>query len=284
MTDFVSFVFPQFVAHPYCQHLVMQHIFGDITGWRTSSFTYRAGYVITQVLIFPIMAFMYIFFPFLSFSRKTKRPLIKFINHTASFLVFLCLLAVSSHHTFKIRFMETPSFLEIMILMWILGIAWSECIQVYNDGVKRYLCSGWNWMDMGMVFFILGAYLAWALMIAFNLNTPGDLKHDLVLSTADGMYSFGVIASFFRLVYLCQISRYLGLLQLSLSRMVRVIFQFAFISIVMLASFSVAMTMLFSVSFEAYGKIRPELEYNSTTQLESFLDKGYHKYVLNAQK
>lgn len=223
------------------------------------------------------MAFMYIFFPFLSFSRKIKRPLIKFINHTVSFIAFLCMLAVSSHHTFQIRFSRTPSYLEIVILMWILGIAWSECIQVYNDGVKRYLSSGWNWMDMAMVFFILNAYIIWAFMVAFKLNTPGDMVHDLVLSTADGMYSFGVVASFFRLVYLCQISRYLGLLQLSLSRMVRVIFQFAFISIVMLASFSVAMTMLYSVSFEAYGKVRPVTEYNTTLQLETFLDKGYHK-------
>ncbi|KAK3700700.1 hypothetical protein QZH41_015647 [Actinostola sp. cb2023] len=273
----ISFNQKEFVAHPFCQHLIMKHIFSDITGWRTSSFVYRALYVITQVLIFPIMAFLYLFFPFLPFSRKIKRPLIKFINHTASFITFLCLLAVSSHHKFGIRFKEMPSFLEVLILMWILGIAWSECIQVWHDGFKRYLSSGWNWMDMGMVFFILGAYIIWTFMVIFDLNAPGETLHDIVLSTADGMYSFGVVASFFRLVYLCQISRYLGLLQLSLSRMVRVIFQFAFISIVMLASFSVAMTMLFTLSFEGYGKTRPE-PYNSSS-LESVLDKGYHNLL-----
>ncbi|XP_031571228.1 short transient receptor potential channel 4-like isoform X2 [Actinia tenebrosa] len=267
----------EFVAHPFCQHLIMQHIFGDITGWRTSSFIYRVFYVITQVIIFPLMAIVYFFFPFLHVSRKIRRPLIKFINHTASFVTFLVLLAVSSHHKFGIRFKEMPSYLEWMILMWILGIAWSECIQVWHEGVTRYLSSGWNWMDMGMVFLILGAYIIWTIMILLDLSKPGELLHDIVLSTADGMYSFGVVASFFRLVYLCQISRYLGLLQLSLSRMVRVIFQFAFISCVMLASFSVAMTMLFMVSFEAYGKERP-LAYNST-MLESVLDKGYHNLL-----
>lgn len=275
-----SFLFPQFVAHPFCQHLIMQHIFGDITKWRTRGFVYRALYVIVQVLIFPVMAFMYIFFPFLPFSRKMKRPLIKFINHTVSFIGFLCLLAVSSHNDFNIRFQKTPSTLETLILLWILGIAWSECIQVHNDGIKRYLSSGWNWMDMAMVFFILGAYTLWSLMIAFDLSKPDTLPHDIVLSAADGLYSFGVVASFFRLVYLCQISRYLGLLQLSLSRMVRVIFQFAFISIVMLVSFSVAMTMLYSMSFESYGHERPKVvKTNSTMQLEMVLDKGYHKYV-----
>lgn len=253
----------------------MQHIFGGISGWRTSSFIYRVFYVIMQVFIFPFMALLYFFFPFLHVTRKIKRPLIKFINHTTSFVAFLVLLAVSSHHKFGIRFKEMPSYLEWMILMWILGIAWSEIIQVWHEGVARYLSSGWNWMDMGMVFLILGAYIIWTIMILLDLSKAGELVHDIVLSTADGMYSFGVVASFFRLVYLCQISRYLGLLQLSLSRMVRVIFQFAFISCVMLASFSVAMTMLFMASFEAYGKDRP-LGYNST-MLESVLDKGYHK-------
>jgi len=222
------------------------------------------------------MAFLYFFFPFLELSHKIKRPFVKFINHTASFVIFLSLLAASSHEKFNIRFGKVPSALEWIILMWILGIAWGECKQVWHDGVLRYLSSGWNWMDIGMIVLILGAYIVWFGRAIVDRFTLLDRTADqLLLSAADGLYAIGVIASFFRLVYLCQISRYLGLLQLSLSRMVRVIFQFAFISVVMLISFSVGMTMLYSSSFEAYGYERPQR--NATDVVESLISKGYHR-------
>lgn len=267
----------EFVAHPFCQHLVMSCVFRGVP-WRTQSIAFRILYVLFQVLIYPMMAFMYFFFPFLRISRKIKRPFIKFVNHTTSFVIFLSLLAASSHEQFNIRFGKVPSLLEWIILMWILGIAWGECKQVWHDGVLRYLSSGWNWMDIGMIVLILGAYIGWFVRAIIGRYTILDNTADhFLLSGADGLYALGVIASFFRLVYLCQISRYLGLLQLSLSRMVRVIFQFAFISVVMLISFSVSMTMLYSSSFEAYGQERPER--NTTDVIQSLISKGYHSLM-----
>jgi len=133
-------------------------------------------------------------------------------------------------------------------------------------------------MDMGMIVLILGAYVVWFGRALVDRYTDIDRTADhFILSAADGLYAMGVIASFFRLVYLCQISRYLGLLQLSLSRMVRVIFQFAFISVVMLISFSVSMTMLYSSSFEAYGQDRPYR--NNTDVIQSLISKGYHSLI-----
>lgn len=254
----------------------MSCVFRGVPFWRTRGIAFRILYVLTQVLIYPVMAFLYFFFPFLELSRKIKRPFVKFINHTASFVIFLSLLAASSHEKFDIRFGKVPSALEWIILMWILGIAWGECKQVWHDGVLRYLSSGWNWMDIGMIVLILGAYIVWfGRAIADRFTLIDRTVDQLLLSAADGLYAIGVIASFFRLVYLCQISRYLGLLQLSLSRMVRVIFQFAFISVVMLISFSVGMTMLYSSSFEAYGYERPQR--NTTDVIHSLISKGYHR-------
>lgn len=254
----------------------MSSVFSGVPFWRTRGIVFRILYVLTQVLIYPIMAFLYFFFPFLEISRKIKRPFVKFINHTASFVIFLSLLAASSHEKFNIRFGKIPSALEWVILMWILGIAWGECKQVWHDGVLRYMSSGWNWMDIGMIVLILGAYIVWlGRAIADRFMLIDRTTDHLLLSGADGLYALGVIASFFRLVYLCQISRYLGLLQLSLSRMVRVIFQFAFISVVMLISFSVSMTMLYSSSFEAYGQERPPR--NTTDVIQSLISKGYHR-------
>lgn len=254
----------------------MSAVFSGVPFWRTCGIAFRILFVLFQVLICPFMACLYFFFPFFELSKKIKRPFVKFVNHTASFVIFLSLLAASSHKKFEIRFGEVPSAMEWIILMWILGIAWGECKQVKHDGVLRYLSSGWNWMDMGMVVLILGAYLVWFARAITKSFTGFHVTTDhFILSAADGLYAMGVIASFFRLVYLCQISRYLGLLQLSLSRMVRVIFQFAFISIVMLISFSVGMTMLYSSSYEAYGIGRPER--NTTDVIQNLISKGYHR-------
>ncbi|XP_068758864.1 short transient receptor potential channel 4-like [Montipora capricornis] len=274
----ISYGQKEFVAHPFCQHLLMSCVFGGVPFWRTRGITFRIFYVIFQVVICPFMAILYFFCPFLRISQKIKRPFIKFVNHTASFVIFLSLLAASSHKKFEIRFGNIPSVLEWIIFMWILGIAWGECKQVRHDGILRYLSSGWNWMDMGMILLILGAYLVWfSRAIVEHFSDIDSTTDQYILSTADGLYAMGVIASFFRLVYLCQISRYLGLLQLSLSRMVRVIFQFAFISIVMLISFSVGMTMLYSSSFEAYGHVRPQR--NTTDPIQDLLSKGYHSLI-----
>ena len=254
----------------------MLHVFGDVTKWRTSGVLFRVSYVATQVLIYPLMAILYFFAPCWEFSNKVKRPFVKFINHTTSFFIFLILLAAASSQQFNIRFQRFPSPMELIIFFWILGIAWSECKQVWHNGISRYMSSGWNWMDIGMVVCILGAFLMWiSLAIALQVADVGSTAQQIVLSSADGLYAFGVVASFFRLIYLCQISRYLGLLQLSLSRMVCVIFQFAFISCVLLFSFSVAMTSLYSSSFEAYNNARPEP--NSTNPIGVLLAKGYHK-------
>ena len=254
----------------------MSCVFSGVPFWRTRGFAFRILYVMLQVVIYPPMACMYFFCPFLRLSQDIKRPFIKFVNHTASFVIFLSLLAASSHEKFDIRFGKVPSALEWIILMWILGIAWGECKQVWHDGALRYLSSGWNWMDMGMIVLILGAYIVWCGRAIVDRFVDVDRTTDhFILSAADGLYAMGVIASFFRLVYLCQISRYLGLLQLSLSRMVRVIFQFMFISVVMLISFSVSMTMLYSSSFEAYGQERPER--NTTDEIQSLISKGYHR-------
>lgn len=268
----------QFVAHPISQHLLMSFVFADVTGWRTGGLFYKIGYVIYQALMFPFIVMMYFICPCFQVARTVKSPFIKFINHTVSFVIFLCLLAASSETKLHIRFRQWPSAIEWLTIAWVLGLAWNEIKQVRGEGTKRYFSSGWNWMDISMVVFLLGAFLIWISLICLALLT--EISHNtynMMLSAGDGMYAIGVVASFFRLVYLCQVSRYLGLLQLSLSRMVRVIFQFAFISCVVLCSFSVGMTMLFTSSFEAYNRTYPV--HNTTDPISKLLVKDYHRWV-----
>jgi hypothetical protein len=113
-------------------------------------------------------------------------------------------------------------------------------------------------MDLSLLLMLCGAFLIWtttAIVASFS-STNYDKGLQMTVSVADGLYATGIVMSFFRLIYLCQISRYLGLLQLCLSRMVRVIMQFAFISCVVLWSFSIGMHMLFNSSKHFPGKNR----------------------------
>lgn len=64
---------------------------------------------------------------------------------------------------------------------------------------------------------MLLSYITWIVMCFY---TPPAKKS--ILNFVDGMFAIAIILSFFRVVYLCQITRYLGLLQLCLGKMVQV--------------------------------------------------------------
>ena len=227
------------------------------------------------------MAVAYIIFPCWKFSCTMKEPLIKFINHTTAFMTFLMLLAISSTRPLEIRKGSTPSGLEFLIIFYVLGLMWSECKQLWSEGLLRYLSSGWNWMDLSMLLMLCGAFLIWTIT-AFTASLSAanyDDKLRMTVSVGDGLYATGIVMSFFRLIYLCQISRYLGLLQLCLSRMVRVIMQFAFISCVVLWSFSIGMHSLYNSSTSFTGKNRNATEHYSIAnrdEEDGFLKLSWH--------
>lgn len=238
----------------------MSLIFKCAKGWRNNNLGYKIFFVSSRVIIFPFMAVAYIILPCWSFSCTMQEPLIKFINHTTAFITFLMLLALSSTEPLQVRTGNIPSGIEFLIIFYVLGLMWSECKQLWSEGVFRYLSSGWNWMDLSMLLMLFGAFVIWTTtaIIASSsaLGYEGDHHLRMTVSVADGLYATGIVMSFFRLIYLCQISRYLGLLQLCLSRMVRVIMQFAFISCVVLWSFSIGMHMLYNSSKHFPGKNR----------------------------
>ena len=82
-------------------------------------------------------------------------------------------------------------------------------------------------MDVLMLF----SFIAWAVLY---YHTPDNseitkMTYDTTMYVADFAFTVSIILSFFRVIYLCQITQYLGLLQMCLGEMILVIFQFAFI-------------------------------------------------------
>ena len=78
-------------------------------------------------------------------------------------------------------------------------------------------------MDVFMIFFMLTSFAVWIVLL-FVESPDNTNQITTVRSIANGLFTCGTIMSFFRLVYLCQITRFLGLLQLCLGKMIEVIF------------------------------------------------------------
>lgn len=93
--------------------------------------------------------------------------------------------------------------------------------QLIGIGKREYFGSGWNWIDINMIALMMAAYALWTAMYFVN-PLHEDKSSLLVIRVADSLFGLAIIFSYFRMVYLCQITRYLGLLQLCLGRMIQV--------------------------------------------------------------
>lgn len=205
------------VAHSVCQHFLTSAVFDEIPRWQSSWIAYKVFIVILIALLYPVTSLLNIILPSKCFtiSGIAMRPFVKFINGAASFLTFLALLIVlGSTDRDGVRIGQPPTALEIVVLIWIIGFCYGECKQVYKRGVKEYLSSGWNWVDIGMDSLLLVSFVVWFVLTYHPMENR--VVHEYVVQVADGAFTVGIILSFFRIIYLCQITSYLGLLQLCL--------------------------------------------------------------------
>jgi len=90
-----------------------------------------------------------------------------------------------------------------------------------NMGKRQYFGSGWNWIDINMIGLVFISYIMW-IVIYFVYPEHQSESFNFFKSFPDGFFAVAIILSFFRMVCLCQITRFLGLLQLCLGRMLQV--------------------------------------------------------------
>lgn len=114
----------QFVAQPNCQQLLASRWYDEFPGWRRRHW---AGKLITCIfigLLFPLLSIFYLISPKSRYGLFIRKPFIKFICHTASYLTFLFLLFLASQHIASAQpnFQgPPPTTVEWMILPWVLG-------------------------------------------------------------------------------------------------------------------------------------------------------------------
>ncbi|MCJ8740350.1 hypothetical protein PDJAM_G00057930 [Pangasius djambal] len=240
----------EFVAQPNCQQLLASRWYDEFPGWRRRHW---AGKFITCIfigLLFPLFSICYLVAPKSRIGLFIRKPFIKFICHTASYLTFLFLLLLASQ-----RIVSTnphcqgpkPTTVEWMILPWVLGFIWTEIKQMWDGGLQDYIHDWWNLMD----FVMNSLYLATISLkiVAYIKYSERKSREDWEMwhptLVAEAVFAIANIFSSLRLISLFTANSHLGPLQISLGRMLLDILKFLFIYCLVLLAFANGLNQLY---------------------------------------
>lgn len=145
----------QFVAQPNCQQLLASRWYDELPGWRRRHWAVKFITCIFIGLLFPLLSIFYLISPKSRYGLFIRKPFIKFICHTASYLTFLFLLFLASQHinTQNPGYLAAncqgpaPTVVEWIILPWVIGN--NELIVCIHCGVYcMYNCHTFKIVDI----------------------------------------------------------------------------------------------------------------------------------------
>ncbi|CAN8032624.1 unnamed protein product [Ixodes persulcatus] len=274
----IRFKQKKFCAHPNVQQLLASIWYEGLPGFRRKNIILQSLQTIKIGMLFPVYSVAYIVAPHSEFGRTLRKPFIKFICHSASYVTFLFLLILASQRIetvvvewfgtdemkMKVRSDITtkrgasPSIVEWMILAWVVGLIWNEMKQLWDLGLIQYISDMWNIIDfitnslyVATVALRLIVYLQVQDEIARNTGTaylPREKWNpwDPIL-ISEGLFATANIFRHFaslKLVYIFSVNPHLGPLQISLGRMVIDIVKFFFVYTLVLFAFACGMNQL----------------------------------------
>ncbi|XP_050982999.1 short transient receptor potential channel 3 isoform X1 [Labeo rohita] len=306
----IKYEVKKFVAHPNCQQQLLTIWYENLSGLREQTIAVKCLVVLVVALGLPLLAVGYWFAPCSKLGKILRSPFMKFVAHAASFIIFLCLLVFNASdrfegittlpnvtvtdHPLQIFRVKTTQFTwtEILIMVWVAGMMWSECKELWTEGPREYIMQLWNVLDFGMLSIFIAAFTArfFAFMQAMKaqeyvdekihapdlslVTLPPDIKYftyarDKWLPSdpqliSEGLYAIAVVLSFSRIAYILPANESFGPLQISLGRTVKDIFKFMVLFIMVFLAFMIGMFILYSYYLGA--KVNPAF----TTVEESF--------------
>ncbi|XP_032298080.1 short transient receptor potential channel 6 isoform X2 [Coturnix japonica] len=285
----IKYEVKKFVAHPNCQQQLLSIWYENLSGLRQQTMAVKFLAVLAVPVGLPFLAMAYWIAPCSKLGRIMRGPFMKFVAHAASFTIFLGLLVMNAADRFdgtKLRPNETTgnvkqlfrmktscfSWMEMLIISWVIGMIWSECKEIWSQGPKEYLFELWNMLDFGMLAIFAASFIArfmafWHASRAQNLvdanmkdlSSP-TLEPNIKYYTlarinwdpsdpqiiSEGLYAIAVVLSFSRIAYILPANESFGPLQISLGRTVKDIFKFMVIFIMVFVAFMIGMFNLYS--------------------------------------
>ncbi|XP_056397459.1 short transient receptor potential channel 5 [Hyla sarda] len=240
----------EFVAQPNCQQLLATLWYDGFPGWRRKHWAVKLLTCITIGLLFPVLSMAYLIAPKSRLGLFIKKPFIKFICHTASYLTFLFFLLLASQHIVRTDLHmqgPPPTVVEWMILPWVLGFIWGEIKEMWDGGFTEYVHDWWNLMDFAMNSLYLATIsLKIVAYVKYNGSRPReewDMWHPTLI--AEALFAISNILSSLRLISLFTANSHLGPLQISLGRMLLDILKFLFIYCLVLLAFANGLNQLY---------------------------------------
>ncbi|EGW08408.1 Short transient receptor potential channel 5 [Cricetulus griseus] len=240
----------EFVAQPNCQQLLATLWYDGFPGWRRKHWVVSLLTCMTIGFLFPMLSIAYLISPRSNLGLFIKKPFIKFICHTASYLTFLFMLLLASQHIVRTDLHvqgPPPTVVEWMILPWVLGFIWGEIKEMWDGGFTEYIHDWWNLMDFAMNSLYLATIsLKIVAYVKYNGSRPREeweMWHPTLI--AEALFAISNILSSLRLISLFTANSHLGPLQISLGRMLLDILKFLFIYCLVLLAFANGLNQLY---------------------------------------
>ncbi|XP_023404400.1 short transient receptor potential channel 3 isoform X3 [Loxodonta africana] len=282
----------KFVAHPNCQQQLLTIWYENLSGLREQTIAIKCLVVLVVALGLPFLAIGYWVAPCSRLGKILRSPFMKFVAHAASFIIFLGLLVFNASDRFEgittlpnITVIDYPkqifrvkttqfTWTEMLIMVWVLGMMWSECKELWLEGPREYILQLWNVLDFGMLSIFIAAFTA--RFLAFLQATKAQQYVDSYIQESDlsevtlppeiqyftyardkwlpsdpqiiseGLYAIAVVLSFSRIAYILPANESFGPLQISLGRTVKDIFKFMVLFIMVFLAFMIGMFILYS--------------------------------------
>uniref|UniRef100_A0A8B9Z568 Transient receptor potential cation channel subfamily C member 5 n=2 Tax=Accipitrinae TaxID=8955 RepID=A0A8B9Z568_9AVES len=235
----------EFVAQPNCQQLLATLWYDGFPGWRRKHWAVKLLTCVTIGLLFPVLSVAYLIAPKSRLGLFIKKPFIKFICHTGSYLTFLFMLLLASQHIVRTDLHmqgPPPTIVEWMILPWVLGFIWGEIKEMWDGGFNEYVHDWWNLMDFAMNSLYL-ATISLKIVAYVKVQEEWEMWHPTLI--AEALFAISNILSSLRLISLFTANSHLGPLQISLGRMLLDILKFLFIYCLVLLAFANGLNQLY---------------------------------------
>jgi len=265
-----------FVAHPSIQQFLATVWYEGLPGFRRKRLYKQIIEIIKIVYFFPFYCLVYLYAPSAQIGKVMEKPFMKFLIHSSSYLSYLGLLVLVSQRA-ETQFIELfgtesmnkslqlrqlrqrgngPSYIELLILHFVIGYIWQEILDVRRDGLKRYLAhNGWNYVEFArnkMYVIVIAlrvyAYVTENSQISYDPSSAFIPREEWETFDpqliADALFAASNILSALKLIHMCSISSHLGPLQLSLKRILIDILKFFSIYSLVLFSFACGLNQL----------------------------------------
>ncbi|KHJ88175.1 transient receptor ion channel II [Oesophagostomum dentatum] len=256
-----------FVSHPHCQQLLTSIWYEGFPGRQQRGSSWNIIVCIALIILWPVLAICYILMPKSRIGRIVRSPFMKFLYYSISFGCFLLLLTLATFESYRSEKGERkgggttrasdrgppPTFIESLVVAWVLGMLWSEIKQLWEEGFTKYVHQWWNWLDFIMICLYLctisvrlSAYCIYSAADypqRYSIRTYWDAYEPMLV--AEALFAVGNVFSFARIIYLFQTNPYLGPLQISLGCMLVDVAKFCFIFVLIISSFSIGLAQLY---------------------------------------